>query len=1040
MQRRHLIHSLRTLSAVACLIASTSAVRSQTNVASFRRFTLRDGLSQSTVNAITQDRTGFLWFGTADGLNRYDGYTCKVFRFRERDSTTLPDDNIMRLLVDRGGRMWIGTYNGGLALMDPLSETVRRFARDRNDSTTLRGQAISALHEDPDGTVWVGTWGGGLARVHMHDDGRITFSNYRRLDNTARNLPDDRISAILRDSRGILWVGTWGGLCRLVDDGGTTLEFAPAPLHQKFAVDLSGIRVWVLREGSDGTLWVGTVGGGLYAYDRDRKSLRAYRYVRSDPEAVSDDNITSILEDRTGALWIGTAEGGLNKCEREGMTFTHFHHDPNDPEGISDNGIIAIFEDRAGGLWIGTSGSGICSLDPKRERFLHYRHRPGDQSSLAHNMVRALFVDAVGDLWVGTRGGGLDLQRHSSSAFTHFTHSSQNPHSLSSDNVLSVYQRRNGEVWVGTQYEGLNRYHPTTNSFDHFTHDPRNAGSLAQNSVFVILEDRAGTLWVGTGDGLDRYDDRTGTFTHHRQPGPDPGSISGNWVWSLYEDQRGHLWVGTWGMGLNRYDGEQKRFTHYLHNPADSTSLSNNTILCITGDPDGHLWIGTEGGGLDRFDPDKGLFQHYGEHLGLPSDVVYGIVRDGQGNLWLSTNRGVSRFNPRAGTFRNFDYSDGLQNNEFNQGAYCVGGDGTIYFGGIEGFNEFHPDGITDNPSVPTVVLTGLSVNGQPIPVARTASMMPRVTLAYDENNLTFEFAALEYTAPEKNEYACMLEGSDATWVHLGTRRYVNYSKLEGGDYTFRVRASNNDGVWNMEGLALPISIVPPFWQTWWFRILLVGGIAALLVLFYRYRVTQLLAIERMRVRIASDLHDDIGSTLTKIAVQSEVIQSISDPGKIRSLSQQIGASSREVIQALADVVWSIDARHDTVGNLLDRTKDFALEVLTPRHITVKFSQNGLNAASTLPVELRQNIYLIFKEAVNNIARHSDARHVTISFDNTDGSFAMVVADDGKSIGEGLLEGGHGLRNMEMRARRIQGALNISCHDGVKITLVRQAI
>jgi ligand-binding sensor domain-containing protein len=1028
------------LSAVACLIAATFTLHSQTNVAAFRRFTLRDGLSQSTVNAIAQDRTGFLWFGTADGLNRYDGYVCKVFRSRERDSTTLPDDNIMRLLVDRGGRMWIGTYNGGLALMDPLSETIRRFGRDRKDRTTLQGQVISALYEDPDGTVWVGTWGGGLARVRMHDGGRITFNNYQRLDSSGRNLPDGRISSILRDSRGTLWVGTWGGLCRLVHDGGTTLEFSPPVIHQKFTAGLSGTRVWVLREDSYGTLWVGTAGGGLFAYDRDQETFRMYRHVRSDPNSVSDDNITSILEDRIGTLWIGTAEGGLNKCEREGMTFTHFNHNPNDPEGISDDGIISLFEDRAGGLWIGTSGAGICSLDPKREKFLHYRHRPGDQASLANNMVRALFVNAAGDLWVGTRGGGLDVRRHGVPVFTHFTHNSQNPRSLSSNNVLSVCQRRNGEIWVGTQYEGLNRYLPATNSFDRFTHDSRNAGSLAQNSVFAILEDRAGTLWAGTGDGLDRYDDCTGTFTHHRQPGPDPGSISGNWVWSLCEDRHGQLWVGTWGMGLNRYDGEQKRFTHYLHNPADSTSLSNNTILCITGDPDGDLWIGTEGGGLDRFDPRKGFFQRYGERDGLPSDVVYGIVRDGRGNLWLSTNRGVSRFNPLAGTFRNFDYSDGLQNNEFNQGAYCAGGDGTIYFGGIEGFNEFRPDAITDNPSMPTVVLTGLSVNGQPLSGVHTAPMMPRVTLAYDENNLTFEFVALEYTAPEKNEYACMLEGSDATWVHLGTRRYVNYSKLEGGDYTFRVRASNNDGVWNMGGLAVSISIIPPFWQTWVFRILLVGGIGGLLLLVFRYRVAQLIAIERMRVRIASDLHDDIGSTLTKIAVQSEVIQSINDPGKIRLLSQQIGASSREVIQALADVVWSIDARHDTVGNLLDRTKDFALEVLTPRHIMVKFSQNGLNAASTLPVELRQNIYLIFKEAVNNIARHSDACHVTISFDNTDGSFRMVVADDGKRVSEGFLEGGHGLRNMEMRARRIQGALEIRCHDGVRITLVRRAI
>jgi signal transduction histidine kinase len=418
------------------------------------------------------------------------------------------------------------------------------------------------------------------------------------------------------------------------------------------------------------------------------------------------------------------------------------------------------------------------------------------------------------------------------------------------------------------------------------------------------------------------------------------------------------------------------------------------------------------------------------------------MLGDEQDNLWLSTNHGLVKFDTRRGKFQSYDVNDGLQSNEFNTGAYFQNQSGEMFFGGVNGFTVFHPAQIQNNPYRPPVVLTAFKKFDKAAELDSAIAAIKCLELSYKENFFAFEFAALDYTAPEKNRYAYRLEGFDRNWVEAGARRYASYTNLDPDAYVFRVKGSNNDGLWNETGAAVKIIITPPIWKTWWFRILAASSIIGLLGLIYRYRVNRLLEMERLRVRIASDLHDDIGATLTKISLHSELIQESADPDEVRGSLRKIGAMSRELVTTMSDIVWSIDARNDTLGNLVDRMRDFATGVLSVQTTAIDFHCAGLDMQKKLPVNFRQNIYLIFKEAINNIAKHAEASHVDVEIKNINGHFNMAIRDDGKGWRENDYTklSGHGLRNMKMRAARIGGDLNISRNGGCTVSLTASAL
>jgi len=570
-----------------------------------------------------------------------------------------------------------------------------------------------------------------------------------------------------------------------------------------------------------------------------------------------------LYEDHAGELWICFWGGGLDKFDRETETFTHYQNNPADPYSLINNNVYMIYRDRVGMVWIATDG-GISILDRGGKPFRHYRFIPGDPNSLSDNAVRSIYEDRSGVLWVGTVSGGLNEFDRETGQFAQYLHDPDDPNSLSNNTVKAIYEDRTGNLWVGTWGGGLNKFDRETGIFTHYQHDSADPHSLSHNVVLPIYEDRRGNLWIGTwGGGLNKFDRGTEQFTRYQHDPADPHTLSHNQVVVIYEDRLDDLWIGTMG-GLDRFNREAETFTRYHNIPTDPNSLANDAVYSLYEDWRGVFWIGTYGGGLDKFDRENEQFTHYTVKNGLPSNSVWGILEedaaspngedpDGEGgNLWLSTTAGLSRFNPQTETFRNYDVSDGLQGNTFNSiNDYYKGKSGEMFFGGTNGLTAFYPEQIVDNQNPPTVVITNFQLENKPVPIGGDSVLQKSILetdaliLSYLDRIFSFEFAALNYRAAEKNRYKYRLEGFEELWNEVdSTRRFATYTNLDPGGYIFRVIGSNNDGVWNEEGVSIKITITPPWWETAWFRIGILMVVTGLLGGGLRWRVS---AIEAKR-------------------------------------------------------------------------------------------------------------------------------------------------------------------------------------------------
>ncbi|HSJ87156.1 MAG TPA: PAS domain S-box protein, partial [Anaerolineales bacterium] len=619
-----------------------------------------------------------------------------------------------------------------------------------------------------------------------------------------------------------------------------------------------------IYEGDDGTFWVATGGfslhgGGLDQFDPTTGKAKHFTNDANNPHSISGNDLMSLWGDSSGMLWIGTWANGLDRMDlsKPGI-FTHYENDPFFVDSLSGNEVWALFKDRSGILWVGTSHSGINKLAANSGQFSLYRNHPSDPTTLGINATGAFAEDRRGNVWVATWGAGLDRFNPSTGQFTHFRHDPENSNSLSDDLFMDVYVDQFGMVWAGTLGKGLNRLDPAINKVTHFLHDPADPSSIADDNIAAIISDRHGGLWIGTFGGLSHYEPNTGKFTNYSNNPDHPSSISQNMVVSLYIDSKNILWIGTWGGGVNQLDLNDPNhanpklasFTSYRHIPDEPSSLSEDSVWTIHETADGILWLGTQMG-LNRFDPVTNTFKHYTEKQGLPNNTVLGILEDDRGNLWLTTNHGLAQFNPRTEKIGLYDSSDGLQSNEFNSNAYYRASDGTMYIGGVNGFNMFKPEEVQPNPIPPPVVVTGFEVFNQSLPV--DLSGRAPIRLSYKQDFISFEFAAFDFQAPQKNQYAYMLEGFDQGWIKAGNRRYATYTNLPGGNYTFRLKASNSDGTWNETGAAIPVVITPPVWQTWWFNGFLIAVLGALIAGGFRLRFN---SIREQNVRLETEVSE----------------------------------------------------------------------------------------------------------------------------------------------------------------------------------------
>jgi len=783
-----------------------TSVFSQTPRVKFHHITISEGLSQNSVYAILRDSKGFMWFGTLDGLNKYDGIKITEYRNKIGDTSSIADNSITALLEDKNGVLWIGTENKGICLYNRLTNKFTNIKHDPVNKTGPLSDKVKTIYQDNDGYIWIGTDRG----VSRYDKKANSYIHYSTNEDSPIKLSGNSINKIYRDPFGEYWIATNQGIDKISKD-----------LKSSKSIQLKGLKDAIINTflpDYEGFLWIGT-NNGLVKYDIS--SGKQMLYQTSSKNLLSSNKISSLVIDTSGVIWIGTEGGGLNRFDIKTETFSSYINDAADPFSISVNHILSLCIDKTNILWVGTYLGGINKWNRSAENISLYRQNLYDPKSLSSNQIRSIYQDRQGTIWIGSVDEGLNRWDRNDGRFIHFKNNPNDAKSLSNNHVRDIFEDSKNNFWVGTDGGGLNLMNRKTGKFERFQHSENDTTTLSNDKVWCIYEDKKGNLWIGTnGGGLNLFDYTTKTFKHFRYNSSDWGGLSSDNVSAILEDQSGKLWVGTLGGGLNIYNEKTQSWDKNKHNENNKLSLADNRIYCLYEDREGILWIGMKGG-LNKYDPATKSFILYDDEKGLPNNVIVGILEDNQGNLWLSTNKGISKFDKKE-AFRNYDVRDGLQSNEFLVGSYCKTKDGEMLVGGVNGFNSFFPEKLRDNPHIPEIVISGFQVYNKDSQLDTFITEKYHIELEHFNNFVSFDFVALDYMFPDKNEYAYKLEGFETTWNKVKNRKFANYTGLEPGQYTFWVTGSNNDGIWNKTGRKISLIIHPAFWQTLWFKGLIV--------------------------------------------------------------------------------------------------------------------------------------------------------------------------------------------------------------------------
>ncbi len=831
------------------ILSGMPAVVSQNHIVKFDHYTQHNGLSHTTIYGIYQDRKGFIWISTQVGLNRFDGYEFRVFLHNPADSASLSANSTGPMYEDPWGYMWIGTWGGGLSRLDLRTGQFKAFLHNPSDTTSISDNRIHSLVSDPDLNLWIGTFASGLNRLDLKslyeaergDRSGAVFKRYVHKQDLPGTISNNRVWALAYDSSGNLWIGT--------DDGLNVLEYRTGQIRSYYhepgnKTTICDNKVYTIHIDASKRVWIGT-SSGLCRWDPGTGNFISYLHEPGNPRTIADNRIRCISSDHNGDLWVGTFENGLNKLNKKTGLWSHYKQDRTNRNSISNNFIRVVYEDISGNLWIGAGSEGLDKLDI-RKPFFHYQLDPLNDQTLRHNDVACIIEDSYAvqpSFWIGTYGGGLENLNQVTGRWTHYPVIPGHDGALNDNRVRTMVMDKSGRLWIGTNASGLSRFDAARKSLVQYVHDPADSGTLSSNRIAGIIDNGDNTLWVATeGGGLNLFNMNTGKNCRIQHSHTKDNSVSTNFINFILKDRNPDiLWIGT-DEGLDKLLLPENRFIHYRHNPDDTNSLRSNIVKCIIQDLNGLLWIGTNGGGLNRFDPGLNRFDHFDERHGLNSSVVYNILLDKNNRVWIGTSSGLSRFDPVSRRFRNYDFSDGLILKGFNEkSCYPLhASSGEMFFGGINGFTRFFPDEITDNRHVPPLVLTAFKKFNTDISFGRDITLMDTIRLDYRDQFFSFEFAALDFSNISKNQYAYQLAGFDNRWVESGTRRYVSYTNLDGGDYVLRIRGSNNDGSWNHEGIQIRVHIHPPFWQTWWFRMIAVLGVVGLIWAGYQVRIRQI--------------------------------------------------------------------------------------------------------------------------------------------------------------------------------------------------------
>lgn len=854
----------------------------------FKHISIEQGLANTRILSILQDRQGFMWFGTAEGLNRFDGQDFVLLQSDADDPSTLSNNVIWTLYEDRTGYIWIGT-SGGLNRYDPATETITRYLHDATDPTSLADDTVNTVYEDQSGILWVGTGHGGLDRYDRESE---RFIHYQNDPADPQSLSHNEVTGIGEDRAGTLWISTYGGgLNQLVpgksaNDPPTFRHFQHDPANPQ---SLSHDEIEVMNIDAFGYIWLGTWGGGLNRFDVKSETFTRYEYEPDDPDSLSSNTISAIATRANGDLWVGTWDGGVNHFNRTSETFVRSQNDPADPSSLTHNAIRSLFISRDDLLYIGTAGGGVNQLDLRPNPFRYLSAKLGNPNSLSQNDVRSVLQDRQGVLWIGTQSAGLDSFDPNTGLATHYRNDPDDPASLSNNSIWSLAEDREGNLWVGT-FGGLNKFERASGRFVRYLNDPANPQSLSSDRVYTLYEDHSGTLWIGTYSGLDRFDRQTESFVRYQSIASDANSLSNDSVQSIAEDTSGTLWVGTQG-GLNRLDAQTGTFTRYMHNAANPSSIGNDTVAFISSDPSGVLWLGTYGG-LDRFDPRTGRALHYTTQDGMKSNIVWQVMPDEQGNLWLGTPNGLNRFNLQTTKIRAYDASSGLSHSTFNARAIAKNSSGELLLGSGEGLLIFSPSQLREEVHTPPLIFTGFELANRPVPIGNESRLQQSINdtrvlkLSYLDRVISFSFAALEYRAPQSMRYRYALRGFETQWTETNSkRRYVTYTNLAPGSYEFVVQIADSNGRWITPGRSITLTVVPPWWQSLWFRLALGGVLLLTIAGAYRFRVMMLQQRNRdlenqveRRTTALTRLNTELEQRLVEISTLNQIAHVLNRP------------------------------------------------------------------------------------------------------------------------------------------------------------------
>jgi ligand-binding sensor domain-containing protein len=873
----------------------------------FDRLDKVKGLENRSITSVVQDDLGFIWFGSQDGLIRFDGYEIKIYKNNLKDKNSIADNNIRALAKDKKGNLWIATQGGGLDKFDQHTEQFIHYKNNPNDEGSISGNAVWSVFVDSKGTIWAGTFSNGLNKLDSATNKFIRIN------------PDDQLPvlAICEDKEGMIWFSS-GGINR-VDPSNNNLKNFTAGASDPESLSSGGIRA--LLQSEDGTLWVGAVNGGLFQFDVS--SEKFIRHALS--TATSFNSIYALHEDNKQQLWIAGSDGiAILKNE----VITYCKHLASDRHSLSTNSILALYSDREGTTWVGTEGGGVNKL-LLQKKFQTYR-ASAEKGSLSHSLIRSLYEDKSGRIWVGTQGGGLNVLENGTNTFRKVN--------LDANQISSIYEDQDGSFWIGSWGSGLFHLSAEEKLLKHYRHSGEEKNSLPDDRIQVVKRDLKGILWVGTENGLSTFDENQNLWMPFKKP------LTGNNVQgqAFVESAEGEIWMGTW-FGLNRISADRNTVTFFTSDTTKSTSLSSDHVTALYLDNKTNvLWIGTFGGGLNRLDIKTNSVTHFTEEDGLPNNTIYGIRKDNNDNLWMSTNNGLSRFNPTTKVFRNYDATEGLQGNEFYWGAAHSTLDGRMLFGGVNGLNIFDPAEINGNLVAPPIVITSIEIFNKPITIGKgsvleqSISFTNTLTLRYDQNVLSFQYSALNYDSPEKNLYAYYLENFDKDWNYVGDKRNISYTNLNPGDYVLHVKGSNNDGVWNEKGVTLNIQVVPPYWRTWWFYTL-----ATLAVVGLVYRVI------RIRLKSVREEKDKLRITLEEALNKAH-----------NDLDQQKKAIEEEQNKNF-ERRW-MDQSLSSISELLSKSKD-----------DVKGLCSSVLSALVKRCELSAGVIYIFNEEENALAKQA---------------------------------------------------------------------